>query len=76
MQKEHLMSGRHRILVTGAPGTVGRQVVAQLLDAGVEVRALARELEAARLPDGVEVIGGDLTEPATLPPWMGLRPCS
>ncbi|WP_426502986.1 NAD(P)H-binding protein [Dactylosporangium sp. McL0621] len=66
MQKEHLMAGRHRILVTGATGTVGRQVVAQLLDAGVEVRALARAPEAARLPDGVEIIGGDLTEPATL----------
>lgn len=50
------------ILVTGATGKVGRQVVAQLVDKGVEVRALVRSAPTARLPDGVEVAQGDLTD--------------
>ncbi|MET7302463.1 NAD(P)H-binding protein [Embleya sp. NPDC005575] len=54
------------ILVTGATGNVGRQVVDQLLAAGVAVRALARRPEAAGLPAEVEVVGGDLAEPDTL----------
>jgi uncharacterized protein YbjT (DUF2867 family) len=41
-----------RILVTGATGTVGRQVIAQLREAGGEVRALTRG--PAELPPGVE----------------------
>jgi uncharacterized protein YbjT (DUF2867 family) len=55
------------LLVTGATGNVGRQVVAQLLDAGVEVRALNRHPEATALPAGVERVAGDLTRPDTLP---------
>ncbi|MFC5290294.1 SDR family oxidoreductase [Actinokineospora guangxiensis] len=55
-----------RILVTGATGTVGRHVVAQLLGAGHHVRALSRTPAAARLPAGVEVVAGDLTDVATL----------
>ncbi|MBF9066888.1 NAD(P)H-binding protein [Streptacidiphilus fuscans] len=55
------------VLVTGATGRIGRGVVDQLLDAGVPVRALTRRAEAAaELPDGVEVVTGDLTEPASL----------
>ena len=54
------------ILVTGATGTVGRQTVSQLLGAGAEVRALTRSPDAARLPGDVDVVGGDLSEPATL----------
>jgi uncharacterized protein YbjT (DUF2867 family) len=54
------------ILVTGATGRVGGHVVAQLLREGVEVRALARNPEAARLPDGVQVVRGDLAAPAGL----------
>jgi uncharacterized protein YbjT (DUF2867 family) len=50
------------ILVTGATGKVGRQVLAQLRDRGVEVRALVRNPPTARLPDGVEVVRGDLTD--------------
>lgn len=49
------------ILVTGATGKVGRHVVSQLRDAGVGVRALTRTPEAADLPDGVEVVRGDLS---------------
>lgn len=54
------------ILVTGATGNVGRQVVAELLGAGADVRALAREPDAAGLPAGVEIMRGDLSAPATL----------
>ncbi len=54
------------ILVTGATGTIGRQVVSQLLTAGVRVRAMTRHPDAAGLPSGAEVVRGDLTDPATL----------
>ncbi|MFI6578375.1 SDR family oxidoreductase [Nocardiopsis sp. NPDC050513] len=54
-------------LVTGATGRVGGQVVRQLLDAGAtNVRALVRDPSAARLPTGVEVVRGDLSDPASL----------
>ncbi|MFI7467684.1 NmrA family NAD(P)-binding protein [Nonomuraea sp. NPDC049646] len=54
------------ILVTGATGTVGRLVVEELLQAGQKVRALTRNPAGAALPEGVEVVGGDLAEPASL----------
>ncbi|MEV8531641.1 NAD(P)H-binding protein [Streptomyces sp. NPDC051211] len=55
------------ILVTGATGTLGRQVVGQLAREGRRVRALTREpAGAAGLPGGVDVVGGDLTRPDTL----------
>ncbi|TCO65745.1 SDR family oxidoreductase [Actinocrispum wychmicini] len=50
------------ILVTGATGKVGRQAVAQLVAQGAEVRALVRTPATARLPDGVDVVAGDLTD--------------
>jgi uncharacterized protein YbjT (DUF2867 family) len=58
------------VLVTGATGNVGRHVVADLHDAGVPVRALTRHPDTARLPAGVEVVGGDLTAPDTLGPAL------
>jgi len=54
------------IVVTGATGNVGGNVVRQLLDAGECVRVVTRDPVGARLPDGVEVAGGDLAEPSTL----------
>ncbi|WP_234334957.1 NmrA family NAD(P)-binding protein [Streptomyces sp. NRRL S-118] len=57
-------------LVTGATGTVGRQVVAELLRLGQPVRALTRDPATAALPDGVEVVRGDLTDPGTLGPAL------
>src|SRR4051794_37096332 len=56
------------ILVIGATGNVGRQVVAELSEAGADVRALART--PARLPNGVEVTPGDLTDPSGLGPAL------
>ena len=57
------------ILVTGATGHVGREVVAQLVAAGAPVRALTRN-PAATFPAGVEVVRGDLLEPASLEPAL------
>lgn len=55
------------ILVTGATGNVGGQVVAQLRErGGVHVRALTRDPAGADLPDDVEVMAGDLREPESL----------
>ncbi|HEY2763518.1 MAG TPA: SDR family oxidoreductase [Pseudonocardiaceae bacterium] len=58
------------ILVTGATGNVGRQVVGQLVTAGEKVRAFSRHPERAGLPDGVEVVQGDLRQPESLPAAM------
>jgi uncharacterized protein YbjT (DUF2867 family) len=54
------------ILVIGATGRVGRQVVAQLREADQPVRALTRQPAAAALPADVEVVAGDLTVPESL----------
>jgi uncharacterized protein YbjT (DUF2867 family) len=50
------------ILVTGATGTVGRQVVEQLVKRGADVRALVRDPAKANLPAGVAVVRGDLLD--------------
>jgi uncharacterized protein YbjT (DUF2867 family) len=50
------------ILVTGATGTVGRQVVEQLVKRGAEVRALVRDATKANLPAGVSVVQGGLLD--------------
>ncbi|WP_154796319.1 SDR family oxidoreductase [Occultella kanbiaonis] len=55
-----------RILVTGATGQVGRHLVDELHRRGHHVRALTRSPQNAGFPDGVEVVGGDLTEVETL----------
>ena len=55
-----------RVLVTGATGHIGGQVVAQLRDTGCRIRALTRHPESAKLPDDVEVMRGDLAVPETL----------
>jgi uncharacterized protein YbjT (DUF2867 family) len=50
------------ILVTGATGTVGRQVIEQLVKRGADVRALVRDPAKANLPAGVTVVQGDLLD--------------
>lgn len=56
------------ILVTGATGTVGSEVVRQLVAAGERPRALVRDSEKARARFGqyVEHVTGDLDRPETL----------
>src|SRR5437773_969853 len=56
----------NRILVIGGTGTGGRQVVSGLAAMGAQVRALARNPSAVRLPPQVVVVRGDLTLPETL----------
>lgn len=56
-----------RILLIGATGTVGTELVAELVDKGVAVRALTRDAARAdKLGEKVEVVVGDLDDPTTL----------
>ncbi|WP_280254126.1 NAD(P)H-binding protein [Nocardia abscessus] len=48
------------ILVTGATGNVGSELVTQLTRTGQSVKALVRSAEAATLPSGAVAVGGDL----------------
>lgn len=56
------------VLVTGATGNVGPHVVAQLAEAGAPARAfvLTGDPKAAEIPDGVEIVEGDLAEPDSI----------
>ena len=56
----------NRILVTGASGRVGRQVVAQLQGIGACLRAMYRDPQSAGFPSGMEAVRGDFTLPETL----------
>jgi uncharacterized protein YbjT (DUF2867 family)/uncharacterized protein YndB with AHSA1/START domain len=58
-----------RVLVTGATGYIGGRLVPELLDAGYEVRCLARspaKLDGRPWTDRVEVVRGDLADPPSL----------
>lgn len=50
------------ILVTGATGTVGTQVVAQLVERGADVRAFVRDPAKAKLPGGVGLAQGEMLD--------------
>src|SRR3954454_10637613 len=50
------------ILVTGATGTVGRNVIDQLIKRGADVRALVRDPSKANLPAAVALAQGDLLD--------------
>ncbi|MER8922389.1 NmrA/HSCARG family protein [Mesorhizobium sp. M0802] len=50
------------ILVTGATGNIGRQVVEQLAKRGADVRALVRDPSKASFPAGVSVVQGDFLD--------------
>lgn len=55
------------VLITGATGQVGNAIARRLADDGVEVRALVRSPERARvLPEGVQPVFGDVTDPPSL----------
>jgi uncharacterized protein YbjT (DUF2867 family) len=53
------------ILVTGATGNVGSELVRQLADSSRPVRALIRDRQRDQLP-GVEPVSGDLNNPESL----------
>src|SRR5258708_26914743 len=54
------------ILVTGATGNVGREVVNLLLSSGEQVVAVTRNPAIAALPDGAHVVESDPSHPQTL----------
>ncbi len=54
------------ILVIGATGNIGRQVISQLVQTDTHVRALTRSPGKVLLPAKAEVVKGDLTVPETL----------
>src|SRR5690606_35512726 len=55
-------------LVTGASGYIGGRLVTALAGAGERVRCMARRPDELRLrvPEGVEVVRGDVLDPASL----------
>lgn len=55
------------ILVTGATGNVGGEVVRTLADAGQRMRALPCASGPPALLPGVEAVAGDLSDPAQRP---------
>jgi len=58
------------ILVTGATGNVGSELVRALAGMGQPVRALTRGDGRAGFPPGVEAVSGDLNDPASLRPAL------
>jgi uncharacterized protein YbjT (DUF2867 family) len=54
------------LLVTGATGNVGAEVVRTLIDSGEPVRALTRSDRADAVPAGAEAAAGDLNRPDSL----------
>jgi uncharacterized protein YbjT (DUF2867 family) len=58
------------ILVAGATGNVGGELVRVLAEAGEPVRALTRRPEAAALPADATAVGGDLNDPDSLVPAL------
>jgi uncharacterized protein YbjT (DUF2867 family) len=58
------------LLVTGATGNVGSEVVAALAARGEDVRAMVRGPAPAGAPDSVELVQGDLELPESLTPAL------
>lgn len=61
---QHGMS--RKIAITGATGFAGRHAVGELLSRGHRLRALVRNPHAAGLPEGVELVTGDLSDASAL----------
>ncbi|MEB3252542.1 MAG: SDR family oxidoreductase [Cyanobacteriota bacterium] len=57
-----------KAFVAGATGETGRRIVRQLVDRGIPVKALVRDITVARskLPEGVELVTGELSNPTDL----------
>ncbi|MEA1262255.1 SDR family oxidoreductase [Microbacterium sp. STF-2] len=61
------MTEQSTVLVVGATGSIGVHVVREALTRGRHVRALVRDASrAARVPEGAEIVIGDLTSAETL----------
>ncbi|MGI9343095.1 MAG: SDR family oxidoreductase [Gammaproteobacteria bacterium] len=61
-------SASELVLVAGATGRTGAEVVTLLVDRGYRVRAFVRDMDKARekLGDGIEYVAGDVRERATI----------
>ncbi|MEO1620868.1 MAG: SDR family oxidoreductase [Cyanobacteria bacterium J06632_3] len=58
-----------RALVVGATGQTGTRIIQQLVNQeNISVRALVRDVEKAKstLPEGIDIVVGDVLEPASL----------
>ena len=55
-----------RVLVTGATGQIGSEVVSQLHGTGCRIRAMSRNPRLANLPVDVAIVRGDLSAPDPL----------
>lgn len=53
------------ILITGATGFIGSRLARKLVKDGYSVRCMVRQTASA-VPDGAEIVRGDLLEPATI----------
>jgi uncharacterized protein YbjT (DUF2867 family) len=54
------------IVVTGATGTIGRELLPRLSAVGAQIRALVRDPSGARFDPAVEVVTADLASPDSL----------
>jgi uncharacterized protein YbjT (DUF2867 family) len=54
------------IVITGATGTIGSEIIRQLAERGEPVRAVTRDPGRARVPAGVEVVRGDYFDLASI----------
>ncbi|UAK34098.1 NAD(P)H-binding protein [Nocardia asteroides] len=54
------------IVITGATGTIGSEIIRQLAERGEPVRAVTRDPGRARVPAGVEVVRGDYLDLASI----------
>src|SRR4051812_14674806 len=56
------------IVVAGGTGRLGTRLVTRLVERDVEVRVVTRDpARASQLPSGVEIVVGDVRDPASLP---------
>ncbi len=59
-------SAKKKFLVSGASGTIGREVVRELQKKNYKVRVLTRDASKSEFPKDVEVVTGDLTDTESL----------